>query len=91
MSVSDAAPGRAVVIGTGLIGGSIGLRLRQLGWHVTGTLSSERWGSLLRFTSFLRDDAETSFVQHYCGLHVPPSRSADPAVQRPPTTERRTS
>ena len=36
MSVSDAAPGRAVVIGTGLIGGSIGLRLRQLGWHVTG-------------------------------------------------------
>lgn len=30
------APGRAVVIGTGLIGGSIGLRLRQLGWHVTG-------------------------------------------------------
>ena len=34
--MSDAAPGRAVVIGTGLIGGSIGLRLRQLGWHVTG-------------------------------------------------------
>ena len=30
------APGRAVVIGTGLIGGSIGLRLRQLGWYVTG-------------------------------------------------------
>ncbi len=30
------APGRAVVVGTGLIGGSIGLRLRQLGWHVTG-------------------------------------------------------
>jgi prephenate dehydrogenase len=29
-------PGRAVVVGTGLIGGSIGLRLRQLGWHVTG-------------------------------------------------------
>jgi prephenate dehydrogenase len=29
-------PGRAVVVGTGLIGGSIGMRLRQLGWHVTG-------------------------------------------------------
>ena len=29
-------PGRVVVIGTGLIGGSIGMRLRQLGWHVTG-------------------------------------------------------
>ena len=29
-------PGRAVVVGTGLIGGSIGMRLRQFGWHVTG-------------------------------------------------------
>jgi 3-phosphoshikimate 1-carboxyvinyltransferase len=29
-------PGRAVVVGTGLIGGSIGLRLRRLGWYVTG-------------------------------------------------------
>jgi prephenate dehydrogenase len=30
-------PGRAQVIGTGLIGGSIGLALRAQGWHVTGT------------------------------------------------------
>ena len=29
-------PGRALVVGTGLIGGSIGLRLRRNGWHVTG-------------------------------------------------------
>ncbi|MGH9217170.1 MAG: hypothetical protein ACRDZS_13000, partial [Acidimicrobiales bacterium] len=29
-------PGRAVVVGTGLVGGSIGMRLRQVGWHVTG-------------------------------------------------------
>ena len=28
---------RANIIGTGLIGGSIGLALRGLGWHVTGT------------------------------------------------------
>src|SRR5258705_1580263 len=27
---------RAVVVGTGLIGGSIGLALRARGWHVTG-------------------------------------------------------
>lgn len=27
---------RAVVVGTGLIGGSIGMALRRLGWHVTG-------------------------------------------------------
>jgi len=29
-------PGRAEIIGTGLIGGSIGLGLRRLGWHVSG-------------------------------------------------------
>jgi prephenate dehydrogenase len=28
---------RAAVVGVGLIGGSIGLGLRRLGWHVTGT------------------------------------------------------
>jgi prephenate dehydrogenase len=32
---SDRSP-RAVVVGTGLIGGSIGLALRQRGWHVVG-------------------------------------------------------
>ncbi|MEO6627818.1 MAG: prephenate dehydrogenase/arogenate dehydrogenase family protein [Aquihabitans sp.] len=31
------APHRASVIGTGLIGGSIGLALRAKGWHVSGT------------------------------------------------------
>ncbi|MDA8147245.1 MAG: prephenate dehydrogenase/arogenate dehydrogenase family protein, partial [Actinomycetota bacterium] len=32
----DAAPGRALVIGTGLIGGSLGMALRRSGWHVAG-------------------------------------------------------
>ena len=30
------SPGRALVVGTGLIGGSIGMALRARGWHVTG-------------------------------------------------------
>lgn len=30
-------PGRATIIGTGLIGGSIGMGLRSLGWAVSGT------------------------------------------------------
>ncbi|HEY5110296.1 MAG TPA: prephenate dehydrogenase/arogenate dehydrogenase family protein, partial [Acidimicrobiales bacterium] len=30
-------PGRAMVIGTGLIGGSVGMALRARGWHVSGT------------------------------------------------------
>ncbi|MGI8810668.1 MAG: prephenate dehydrogenase/arogenate dehydrogenase family protein [Acidimicrobiales bacterium] len=33
---SPSEPRRAVVVGTGLIGGSIGLALRKQGWHVTG-------------------------------------------------------
>ena len=34
--MSSARPRRASIIGTGLIGGSIGLALRSRGWHVTG-------------------------------------------------------
>jgi prephenate dehydrogenase len=34
--------GRAAIIGTGLIGGSIGLALRQRGWHVTGRDQDEQ-------------------------------------------------
>ncbi len=34
------APGRAMVIGTGLIGGSVGMALRARGWHVSGTDST---------------------------------------------------
>ena len=29
-------PGRAMIIGTGLIGGSVGMALRAQGWHVSG-------------------------------------------------------
>lgn len=36
MSPAPDAPRRAVVVGCGLIGGSIGLALRAAGWHVTG-------------------------------------------------------
>ena len=40
MSAGDlgkAGPPRAQLVGTGLIGASVGLALRQRGWHVTGT------------------------------------------------------
>src|SRR5829696_4489097 len=33
---SSGGVSRALIVGTGLIGGSIGLRLRRDGWHVTG-------------------------------------------------------
>ena len=35
--MSANATRRASIIGTGLIGGSVGLALRHLGWHVTGS------------------------------------------------------
>jgi prephenate dehydrogenase len=35
-SPSNGTAGRAEIVGTGLIGGSIGLALRQMGWYVTG-------------------------------------------------------
>jgi prephenate dehydrogenase len=38
---SPTEPRRAQVIGTGLIGGSIGMALRQRGWHVTGIDQSD--------------------------------------------------
>ena len=36
------SPGKAQVVGTGLIGGSIGLALRRAGWHVTGHDADEQ-------------------------------------------------
>lgn len=32
----SANPGRAMIFGTGLIGGSVGMALRERGWHVSG-------------------------------------------------------
>jgi len=37
MAGGPGSPPRAQLIGTGLIGGSVGLALREAGWHVTGT------------------------------------------------------
>jgi len=58
---------RAVVIGTGLIGGSIGLALRKQGWHVTGRdLDAERAAQALEQGALdaVGDDAgaEITFV-----------------------------
>ncbi|MGD0882255.1 MAG: prephenate dehydrogenase/arogenate dehydrogenase family protein [Acidimicrobiales bacterium] len=36
-TVRAGGPGRAMVIGTGLIGGSVGMALRSTGWYVTGS------------------------------------------------------
>jgi prephenate dehydrogenase len=63
----SAVPRRAAVVGTGLIGGSIGLALRAQGWHVTGRDRNEqaaaRGVELGAFDAVGVDpDAEITFV-----------------------------
>ena len=56
-------PGRAVVVGTGLIGGSVGMALRRLGWYVTGRdLDPERAAQALNLGALdaLGDDPEAT-------------------------------
>ncbi len=65
--MSTAAPRRALVIGTGLIGGSIGLALRRDGWYVTGRdrneANAERALALGALDAVGHDsDAEVTFV-----------------------------
>jgi prephenate dehydrogenase len=65
--MTDGLTRRALVVGTGLIGGSIGLRLREQGWHVTGrdadTASAERARQLGALDAVGGDaDAEITFV-----------------------------
>jgi prephenate dehydrogenase len=58
-------PGRAVVVGTGLIGGSVGMALRKLGWHVTGRdLDAERAAQALKLGALdaVGDDPEAAIT-----------------------------
>ncbi len=40
------------------------------GYVVTGTTNSERWGLLLRYTKFLRDDARGAFLRQYTAMPI---------------------
>jgi prephenate dehydrogenase len=58
---SEAARSRAAVVGTGLIGGSIGLALRARGWFVSGTdLSDQRARTALRIGALDRIGTDPS-------------------------------
>lgn len=53
------------------VGNAPALRMMtRLGWLVTATSNSERWGTMLRFSKLLRDDAEDAFVRHFCAVHA---------------------
>lgn len=40
--------------------------LMRLGYCVTGSTNSERWGAMLRLTKFLRPEAEEHFANQFC-------------------------
>lgn len=40
--------------------------MTRLGLNITGTHNSERWGTLVRLTKFLREDAESVFLDKFC-------------------------
>ncbi|MHB8680966.1 MAG: prephenate dehydrogenase/arogenate dehydrogenase family protein [Acidimicrobiales bacterium] len=66
-SPSDTPPRRAAVVGTGLIGSSIGMALRARGWHVTGRDGDEAVAEQAKVLGALDavgedPDAEITFV-----------------------------
>jgi hypothetical protein len=55
--------------------------LTNLGWIVTSTSNSERWGTTLRFTKFLRESAEDVFARQFCGVRLKSTRTGgEPAA-----------
>jgi prephenate dehydrogenase len=72
-------PSRAVIVGTGLIGGSVGLALRRRGWHVSGVDTST--GAAARAVELGALDAEG--IDHRADLVVvaTPVRAAAGVIQ----------
>lgn len=81
MTASAAAVRRASIVGTGLIGGSIGLALRRQGWHVTGrdhdTARAERAVAIGALDTIGSDpDAEVVFIATPVGAVAAEARQA---------------
>jgi hypothetical protein len=55
------------------------------GYLVTGSVTSERWGVVLRYTKFLSEDASAAFMRQYTAMPFSKRRQ-----ENTPNTERRT-
>ena len=94
-SLTEGEGPRALVVGTGLIGGSIALALRRRGWHVTGTdADGDRLAEALR--SGVVDQAGDDLDAGVVFIAVPAAAVADEARRilatpgrRPGTNPRR--
>ena len=77
-SLTEGEGPRALVVGTGLIGGSIALALRRRGWHVTGTdADTQRLAEALR--SGVVDQAGDDLDAGVIFIAVPAASVADEA------------
>jgi ribosomal protein S18 acetylase RimI-like enzyme len=58
------------------------LNLTRLRFNLTGTVLTERWGALLRFTKFVDSNAEGVFLDKFCaGIRYQKRRSPNPHVK----------
>jgi RimJ/RimL family protein N-acetyltransferase len=59
--------------------------LTRLGFNITSTVNSERWGNMVRFTKFLSEDAETHFLDQFCTgvLYQRRARDGEPERRKP--------
>jgi GNAT superfamily N-acetyltransferase len=62
--------------------------MNKFAFNVTGTVLSERWGALVRFTKFLDSESEEIFLRQYCsGVEYQRRRGG---IGEPNPVERRT-
>jgi hypothetical protein len=64
--------------------------LTRARFNITGSLMSERWGALIRFTKFLNERGEDTFLQQFCrgAWYQQRSRShADPIALGEPAAD----
>jgi hypothetical protein len=51
-------------------------KLNKLGFVVTATSNTERFGALVRFTKFLQEDAEATFLRQFCAVSMQTMKAA---------------
>lgn len=69
---TDVAPTNAPMVGFHI----------DKGFIVSSTSTSDRWGMTLRFTKFLREEAEQVFVRQFCAMAVKPPKPQPPNSRR---------
>lgn len=62
--------------------------LQHHGFHIGGTILTDRWGAHARLTRFLDPGREDVFLRQFCSGVRPRRRAESGASQRPPGSER---